>query len=273
MDLHREVLAAAERAADAAEHELHALRREREALGELVAVDVQPLGRDVQHDAALAVGHRETRLRPEEGLVLHPDLVAPADDDVGGRVGLAVLDHAPCAAGCRPRAARGAPGAIAASGSVTGSSTSYATAIASAARRAVSGWSAATIATGSPLKRTSGCGEHGLVGVLEPVRLAAGHVGVGEDGVDARHRGRGGGVERADAGARVRAAQRRAPEHPVGAEVGRVGELAAHLRDAVGAQRAVADPAAAADVGRERRGDDAHRSRSAASWTASMIFA
>jgi hypothetical protein len=44
----------------------------------------------------------------------------------------------------------GRAGAIARSASVSGSSTSYSTTIASAARRAVSGWSAATIATGSP---------------------------------------------------------------------------------------------------------------------------
>ena len=122
------------------------------------------------------------------------------------------------------------------------------------------------------LEADVGEGEHGLVGVLEPVRPPAGHVGVGEDGVDARHPRSGGGVERGDAGARVRAAQRDAPQHPLDVQVGGVGELAAHLRDAVRAQRAVADPARAADVGRERR-DDAHRSRSAASWTASMIFA
>jgi hypothetical protein len=43
---------------------------------------------------------------------------------------------------------------MARSASVSGSRTSYSTPIASAARRAVSGWSAATIATGSPWKRT-----------------------------------------------------------------------------------------------------------------------
>ena len=58
----------------------------------LVVVDVQPLGRDVEVDAALAVGHREPRLGPEEGLVLHADLVLAADHDVGRRVGVAVVD-------------------------------------------------------------------------------------------------------------------------------------------------------------------------------------
>ena len=85
--------------------------------------------------------------------------------------------------------------------------------------------------------------EHRLVGVLEPVRLAPGHVGVGEHGVHAGHRGGGARVERADPRARVRAAQRRAPQHPLDVHVRRVRELAEHLRDAVDALRAGADPA------------------------------
>ena len=125
-----------------------------EARRDLVAVDVQPLRRDVQLDAAGAVRHREARLGAEEGLVLHPDLVAPAHDDVGGRVRVAAQDlHA--AQHVAALVQRGASGVSACSASVTGSSTSKSTAIRSAAWRAVSGWSAATIASGSPLKRTS----------------------------------------------------------------------------------------------------------------------
>jgi hypothetical protein len=45
---------------------------------------------------------------------------------------------------------RSAPGSIACEASTTGSRTSYSTAIFATARRADSGWSAATIATGSP---------------------------------------------------------------------------------------------------------------------------
>ena len=80
--------------------------------------------------------------------------------------------------------------------------------------------------------------QHGLVGELEPVGLAARHVGVREHGAHARQRGGGAGVERQDQCARVRAAQRRAPQHPLHAHVGRVLELAAHLRDPVRALRA-----------------------------------
>ena len=85
VDLHREVLAPAERAADAGQVDAHLLGREPEAGRDLVAVDVQPLRGDVDVDAALAVGDREARLRAEEGLILDPDLVLARDDDVARR--------------------------------------------------------------------------------------------------------------------------------------------------------------------------------------------
>ena len=87
-------------------------------------------------------------------------------------------------------------------------------------------------------------GQHRLVGDLEPVDLAARHVLVGEDGVHAADGERGGEVDLADAGARVRAAQGRAPQHSVGPQVRRVGEVALDLGDAVRAAQALADPAA-----------------------------
>ena len=54
---------------------------------------MEPLRRDVDVDAALAVGNGESRLRPEEGLVLDARLVGPLDRDLalGGRI--AVGDH------------------------------------------------------------------------------------------------------------------------------------------------------------------------------------
>ena len=61
VDLHREVLAAAERAAHARQMDPHLLRAKVEARGDLVAVDVEPLGRDVDVDAALAVRDRDAR--------------------------------------------------------------------------------------------------------------------------------------------------------------------------------------------------------------------
>ena len=94
VDLHREILARPERAADAGERDAHLLGLEVEAHGELVAVDVQPLRRDVEVDAALAVGHGEPRLGAEERLILHADLVLALDDHVGlAQLGVAVADR------------------------------------------------------------------------------------------------------------------------------------------------------------------------------------
>ena len=76
--------------------------------------------------------------------------------------------------------------------------------------------------------------QHGLVVVLEPVRLAAGHVLVGQHRVHARDRQRGADLDRPDARAGMRRAQRRAPQHVLGPHVRRVGELALDLRDPVG---------------------------------------
>ena len=146
MDLHAEVLAGAERAADAAERDPHLVGRQVEAGGDLVAVDVQPLGRHEQVDAAVLGGHREAGLGAEERLVLHPDLVVAGDHDVGGRVG------SPCSmCTCRSRLPDGCSGSASSafSGSVIGGRLES-TSIRAAARRAVSGWSAATIAIGSP---------------------------------------------------------------------------------------------------------------------------
>ena len=68
----------------------HLLGLEAEAGRHLVAVDVQPLRRDVDVDAALAVGDRDARLRAEEGLVLGGGLVDPAHRHVALDVRVAV---------------------------------------------------------------------------------------------------------------------------------------------------------------------------------------
>ncbi len=87
MHLHREILAAAEGAADAGQVDAHLLGGEAEAGRDLVAVDVQPLRRHVDVDSTLSIGHRKARLRAEEGLVLDADLVAAAHDDLAGASG------------------------------------------------------------------------------------------------------------------------------------------------------------------------------------------
>ena len=92
VDLHREVLAPAERPADAGEVDPHLLRLETEARRDLVAVDVEPLRRHVDVHAALAVRDRDPRLRPEEGLVLLPDLVDPDTVTSASASGIAAAD-------------------------------------------------------------------------------------------------------------------------------------------------------------------------------------
>ena len=90
MDLHGQVLAAP-----------NAPRRPRwirtcsgrSPSGALGPVDVQPLRRDVDVDAALAVRDGEGQLGPEERLVLDPELVRAGDDDLAARLGIAVTDH------------------------------------------------------------------------------------------------------------------------------------------------------------------------------------
>ena len=87
-----DVLARAERAADTGEREPHLLLGEPEARGHLVAVVVQPLGRDDEVDAAVVGGDRQARLRAHERLVLHADLVGALDDDRTVRRRVAVAD-------------------------------------------------------------------------------------------------------------------------------------------------------------------------------------
>jgi hypothetical protein len=275
VDLHRDVLAAAERAADAAEHEPHGLRRQREAGGDLVAVDVQPLRRDVEIDAAGAVGHREPGLRPEERLVLHADLVVAADDHGGGRLRVAAPDDdaAQLVAARMQRRRAGSDRAFGVGHGIERLEVDHDRVGGGAGRLGMVGRDDRDRLA---LEADVVPRQHRLVGVLEPVGPAARDVGVREHGVDARERGGGARVDRADPRARMRAAQRRAPEHPLDAHVGGVLELAAHLRDAVGARRARADSAGDGALGRGcERGGHARSaaSRSAASRTASKIFA
>ena len=241
MDLHRQVLAAAERAAHAAERDAHLLRRQVEAGRGLVAVDVQPLRGDEEVDAAVLGRHREAGLGAEEGLVLHPDLVLAADHDLGGGLRVAVLD---------PHVAQQVAGRVQRVGVErllgVGDRLEHLVVDLDLGGRVagglgmVGGHDRHRLALVADLVE----GQHRLVGDLEPVDLAAGHVLVREDGEHAADGQRRRDVDLADPRARVRAAQRGAPQHPVGPQVGRVREVALDLGDPVGAAQALADPAA-----------------------------
>ena len=153
LHLHAHVLAGPEGAADAGEVQADLLERKRQGGGDLLLVDVQPLGGDVEVDTAVIGRDREPGLGAHEGLVLHAGLVAALDDDCADGVGVAAADllaeehvsermdglgvdrrrrrrRAALAAHSRRRSRR---------------------------RRvcAVSGWSAATAATGSPMYLTT----------------------------------------------------------------------------------------------------------------------
>ncbi len=81
------------------------------------------------------------------------------------------------------------------------------------------------------------------------------HVVLGEHGAHPRHGEGGGDVEPGDAGPGVGAAPGGAPQHPVGLEVRRVGEVAGDLGDPVGAPGIGPDSAADSGSSRRRHGD------------------
>ncbi len=281
MDLHREVLPPAERPADPGEGETNLFWRKPQRLRHLVAVDVQPLGGDVEVHAPLPVRHGEAGLGAEERLVLHPDLVLAGDhDDVGGRVrGVAVQDlDAPEHVAGEVKLRGVVPHRVlgARDGVEHLVLDPYLFERAPRRLRVVGGdygYGLALVAHLLP-------GEHGLVRYLHPVHLAPRHVLVGQYRPDARHFLGLGGIEHEDVGVRVRAPERRAVEHPVHPEVRGVLELSPHLRDAVDARALLAHATgplhgclrARARRGWHRTGRGRHGVSPAARRTASRIF-
>ena len=235
LHLHAQVLAGAEGAPDAGEVQPHLVERQAEAGRDLVLVDVQPLGGDVQVDAAVVRRDREAGLRAHEGLVLHAGLVAALDDD-GAR---GVRSRPGGSSGGSRTLPRGWIGAASSrdSGSTSGS------------RRLVvddDGRGGAPgglgVVGGHRRDRLSHVADHvpgedGLVGVVETVGLATGHVVGGEHRRDAGDLQRAGDVDAADRGGGMRRAHEVSPEHALGEQVGGEGELPADLRYAVGPRR------------------------------------
>lgn len=254
MDLHRQVLAAAERPAHASQRQADLLQRQVEDGRHLLAVHVQPLGGDVQVDAAVLGGHREAGLRAEERLVLHADLVLAGDDhvrqrphlvgdaqagdqlllvaDVAVRVRLVLVRLVHVAVRLRVQAL------------LLGGDRGQHLVLdpdllhrAAGRLRVVGGDQGDRLAVVADLVDRQGR----LVGDLQAVVLLARDVLVGEHRVHAGNGQRLGDVHRQDGRPRVRGAQRGAPQHVLVPQVGGVGELALHLQRAVRAQRGAAD--------------------------------
>ena len=240
---------------------------------------MQPLRRDVDVDAALAVGDGQPRLRPEERLILDADVVDAADGHVTVGVRVAVADDEVAndvravvlAVAVRHRRPVGVQRRLLGGALHVDDRFEQlvldADGCRSAARllRLLGGDERDRLAVVADALG----GEHGLVGELEPVRLLAGDIAVREHGVDARHPHRLRDVELDDLRVRMRAADGDAPEHPGRVQVARVGELARHLRRRVVPRGRVTDTSELELCLRARR---AH-AREAARRTASKIFA
>ena len=245
VDVHGQVLAPAERPADTTEREPDLLARQPQAVRDLDLVEVQPLRRDVEVDAAVEVRDGQARLRTEEGWILDAHLEVGLDHDVGplaSRIGVPVPD--PNVAHQVP--ARVDEAVVAVEGDLgiddrrqllvlhddlVERTTGY--------LRVVSGDDRDRFALVAHLVE----GEHRLISHLHAVRLHAWDVVVGEHCGDSGHGQRVGRVEAEDASPRVRAAQRGAPQGPAQVQIGRVGEIAGDLERAVGPLRRVTDTA------------------------------
>lgn len=293
VDLHRQVLAAAEGAADAGERHPDLVLGQAEDGGDLLEVRVQPLGGDVQLDATVLAGHGETGLGAEEGLVLHAEGVFALDDEVGLLRGLfdvaaddrlavhdvrvgdvadvvvvaALVDEDRVGRGrgrlvrddrqlpvLHPDLGRGAARGL----------------------RVVGGDDRDGLAVVADLAVRE---DRGVLDLQAVGLHRGGQVVVGQDRVDAGLREGLGGVDGHDLGVGDGGAQDLAPEHVLVPHVGRVRELAGHLEGAVRAERGLSDAApglgALGDLGGcagGSHGQTASDCRAAARRTASMIF-
>ncbi len=234
---------------------------------------MQPLRGDVEVDAAVAVGDRETGFGSERRLVLHPHLVLARHDHLSAcvLVASADLDRA---------------GDVAVRVQARGVGRQRPLRIGERLERLVLDADRMRRSPGvlgmigrdqrdrlAPVTDHVHCQDR-LVGNLETVNLASGHVLVGEHCRHSGHRTSLARIDRNDSRVRVRTAHGRAPQHPVHLEIGRVREVAASLESGVGTPHRLAD-AAANNLRRRESRLQGHVEAilSAASWTASRIFA
>lgn len=257
VDLHREVLAAAEGAADTGERHPDLVLGQAQDRGDLLEVGVQPLGGHVQLDAAVLGRHGEAGLRAEERLVLHAEGVLAPDDHIGalrGGVGVTADDRlavddvrvrdmtdvvvvAAFVDQDRVRCGRGRlvrddrqfdvvdldlGGGAARGLRVVGGDERHRLTV------------VPDLAVGE---------DRGVLDLQAVVLHRGGQVVVGQHGVDAGRRDGLPDVDRPDLGVGDGRAERVAPQHVLVPHVRGVGELAGDLQGAVGAQRGLADAA------------------------------
>ncbi len=244
VDLDGQVLPAAERAADAGHGHPHLLRRQPERPRGLLAVGVQVLGRQVQVDPAVLGGDGQPGLGPQERLILHPDGVNAGHHDLGGGLRIALDDllvahHVAARVQLRQRVVVRGPLRV-------DDRLQYLVVDDDALQRPPRGL---RVVGGDQRDRLAlvahhADGQHRLVGELQAVAVLARHVLGGQHGLHPGHRHCRADVDRLDPRVRVRAAQRRPPQHVLGPQIRGVGELSAHLDRTVRAQRGFADAAA-----------------------------
>ncbi len=259
MHLHRQVLPRPERTAHPGQRQPDLVLGQPQGAGHLPAVDVQPLGGDVQVDAPVLARHRQPGFGPKERLVLHPDLVVAMYDDLGGgcvRVAEAdpLMPH-DVALGMHgrlvPAHRRTFPRLV-----VHRFPVRMPDGLAGVAqrlndlvvhddqrRRPPSGL---RMIRGHDRDRLTlvadlVVGEHRLIGDLQPVDLLPRYVVVREHGGHPGNFQCGADVDRGDPGTRMGAAQGGAPEHAVHVEVGAVRELAGDLEPPVRPERRLPD--------------------------------
>ena len=230
---------------------------------------MQPLGSDVQLDAAVAPRDGESGLRPQGGLVLHPELVFAIDQDVRLRHWIAmhhehVFDDVPSAVELHGIGLKRSDG--------VGDRRQHLVADRDGARREPRFLSAVRGDDRNGLARVAyaSCSQHGLVRLHQAKELARRKLVRRDHCADAAQPFRSRDVDADDACVRMRASKGRAEKHPFAVEIAAVKELALDLGHGIRPLDRLAD--AAADPRPYRR--DAHRPYipADARCTASRIF-
>ena len=242
LHLHAEVFTGPEGTPHAGEVQPHLFGWQCEACRDLGLVDVQPLGGDVQVDAAVIRRDRQPRLRAHEGLILHAGLVAALDDDCSCCAGIAPAD--PLAVeDVAVRMDRGGLGR----GHRVDDRLRRVVVDDDGGGGAPSGLGVVGGHAGDGLTHVTDHvpGEDRLVRVVESVRLQTGDVLGGDHRTDAGDLQRLRNVDAADRGGGMRRAHEVAPQHAFREQIGGERELPEDLRDAVRSRRTLAEPAAA----------------------------